>query len=168
MPPSGGDGAKAALWRVALPVVIQSPTHDRSARADRAAVPPTGGDGDESCGGRGADCDLRAAQPASALGVVREVARRRQNPLSVGRRESEFDPAARQHPRVDPADRFAAYLYGAAAQPAVYAGVGREVAGTRQDSRAAAGLPAKLSSAIVKAAGDDAACLVVALRGGAR
>ena len=131
-----------------------------------ASIEPVaaGADGDESCGGRGADCDLRAPQPAAYAGVNWEIAGVGQDALSVGRRESEFDPAARQHPRVDPANLRAAYLYRAAAQPAVYLRICGEVALGRQDSRTAGGLPAKLGSSIVQAAGDDAACLVVALR----
>ncbi len=145
-------------------VRISTPARDLACSAKATSVPAPSTDRYEALRLR-YDRDLRAAQPAAYAGANWEVARRRGDALAICRRECEFDPAVVPQSRVDPANLHAVYLYRAAVQPTVYLCVGGEVAGARQDSLSAGGLPAELRSAVVESLRDDAACLlVVALR----
>ena len=141
------DGGEVTLWGVALPVSVRAPTLDLSALADHAGMLVACADGDVARRG-GADRDLRAPQPSPHPRVGREVARLRRDPLPIRRRERELNPAVLQQPRVDPADLRAADLHGAAAQPAVYRRIGREIARARQHPRTACRLPTELDATI--------------------
>ena len=121
----------------------------------------------------GADRDLAAAQPAAYASVHREVALRRQDALSAGRRECEFDPSAAHNVGVNVADLGSPNGYGEAAMPfapVVHEGTCLKVAGTVipddwEDSCAAGGLPSYFDQVRVNAPGDDvSAALLVALR----
>ena len=169
VPAAPTDCAKAAGRSGGRPSVVPSPAFDRAAPcADRASVAITSADGNESSSGHGADCDLRAAQPATYASVGREVAGARRDALPIRWRESELDPAVGQHPRVDVADRDSLYLYGGAGQPALVLNVGGEIAACEQHALSVGGLPAGLGTSIGKTAGDEPDCLLVTLRGCAR
>ena len=170
-----GEGGEAALRGVALPVVVSSPTLARAVLAQAAGVQAAGADGGEAKAGGGfvvfgqADRDLGAAQPAVGRRVGREVALGRRDPLPIGGGECEFDPAVGAQASVDAADRGSPDLYGAAPQPAIVSGIGREVARARQDALPAARLPAEFDAAVIKESRDDAAgILLVVLRLGGR
>ena len=148
---------------------VAPPALDRAGVSQAAAVVPAGAYGAKPGGGRGADRDFRAAQPAAYAGTSREVAGLWFNALPVRRREREFEPAVVRQPHIDPADFLAVDLDRAGVEPAVVPNAGGEVAQAWQHALPAARLPSELSATIIKATRNDApGLLVVALCGGAR
>ena len=167
---TSADGSEAAGRGVDLPIAVGSPALDLPGNAQRASVVgAAGADGAKPSGGRSADRDLRAAQPAAYAGVNWEVASARLDALSVRRREGEFNPAVVRQPHIDSADFLAADLDRAGVEPALVINVRGEVAQARQDALSAGRLPSELGTAVGQPAGNDAAgLLVVALGADAR